>query len=934
MQLSGPATYITLEGGDYLRPPVNSSTAGRFLVDYGPDPEHPSEGRLLDWSTGPALIEPGTPASNNTDYLSPTGWRPVPPSVAPGGSAGQLQYNNGTSFAGMSGSVVSGSDLTLGGNLSVSGALQFNPGTGFFALMGNLVALSTNGMVVMDGSYVPAPVSASQFSTSNTPTSNAPAIYVNQTWNNVAVPFTLMYGNVTDSASASTSNLIDLQVGSTSRFKVDKNATISVGSTTVAGSLSFPGSAYTPIISRSGNGDALTISRPLVVSGGDSSIFGGIYMRTNGRPIQFSSGSALEWSNATDAPLGTVDAKILRNTTGQLDVRADSGLRIRNFANGADGPLTASSGTFSGNVNTDYVGRSSSVEPSIRFTSSQGQFWAAGVNMYYWNNNGWYPTTTGYANLGMLNQAWAALSLERPSWQGNAALLSIRHKSGGDQTHTAITVTDYGLTSYFNVAHNGNITSSGILALTSTTAASNKIQWKDDGAGDWIIASGGVASTDGFRIVKQGVADIIAFRPSIIQAYANIATTGTIQSAVGSVGATGIQIGAANNGFYNSGNNIRVVTNGTVVSGFYASGFESTGFIGLTTGSPGSGISDIHFVRNATGPTLELRAAGGVKIRDHASADAPLTASKGVFSGKAAIGYTTTANAMLYINDMQGSSYPSIHIDKFTWGSPISLSWATESPGITSVGSGPIISHALTMTNTSMSNAFIAGGGIDAQCEYDQPYVTGIRVRGRKTRTDAPTHTNLAYGIYAIANSGKASGLGGAAGYFLCETPNVAGVQIKAAASQSQSLLLVQNSASATLAYIDQTGNIASYGYTGFLAANGGFYGHQDAALALGQRFSIRGGSSDGIARIRTYNNSDYADLEAKAAVFTSTVEQTQSIYSQTAAPTPGTNKAVRWIASGSGVKDGVSYDQGDELITINVGGTSKTKLLADFSAM
>lgn len=148
--------------------------------------------------------------------------------------------------------------------------------------------------------------------------------------------------------------------------------------------------------------------------------------------------------------------------------------------------------------------------------------------MYYWNNNGWYPTTTGYANLGMLNQAWAALSLERPSWQGNAALLSIRHKSGGDQTHTAITVTDYGLTSYFNVAHNGNITSSGILALTSTTAASNKIQWKDDGAGDWIIASGGVAQTDGFRITKVGTADIIAFRPSIIQAYANIATTGTI----------------------------------------------------------------------------------------------------------------------------------------------------------------------------------------------------------------------------------------------------------------------------------------------------------------------------------------------------------------------------------------------------------------------
>jgi hypothetical protein len=40
------------------------------------------------------------------------------------------------------------------------------------------------------------------------------------------------------------------------------------------------------------------------------------------------------------------------------------------------------------------------------------------------------------------------------------------------------------------------------------------------------------------------------------------------------------------------------------------------------------------------------------------------------------------------------------------------------------------------------------------------------------------------------------------------------------------------------------------------------------------------------------------------------------------------------WMASEGGVKDGVSYGAGDVLITINVSGVSKTKILADYSAL
>lgn len=55
-------------------------------------------------------------------------------------------------------------------------------------------------------------------------------------------------------------------------------------------------------------------------------------------------------------------------------------------------------------------------------------------------------------------------------------------------------------------------------------------------------------------------------------------------------------------------------------------------------------------------------------------------------------------------------------------------------------------------------------------------------------------------------------------------------------------------------------------------------------------------------------------------------------IYGQTTAPTPATDTSAIWTASGSGTKDGQAYDQGDVLITSNVGGTSKTLLVMDWS--
>lgn len=68
--------------------------------------------------------------------------------------------------------------------------------------------------------------------------------------------------------------------------------------------------------------------------------------------LQFFSGHGIVWSGTGTS--GTLtrnslagDVGIYRVGSGQLDIRGNSGLRLRNYANSADSPLTASSATFS-----------------------------------------------------------------------------------------------------------------------------------------------------------------------------------------------------------------------------------------------------------------------------------------------------------------------------------------------------------------------------------------------------------------------------------------------------------------------------------------------------------------------------------------------------------------------------------------------------------
>ena len=108
----------------------------------------------------------------------------------------------------------SGSGATPGGS---SGQLQFN-NAGAFGGGAGTAWDDTNRALTISGATV---------------TSSKPLLDLSQTWNAGGVAFSALKLNVTDTASANGSLLLDLQVGGVSKFNISK-----IGSLTAAGSIS------------------------------------------------------------------------------------------------------------------------------------------------------------------------------------------------------------------------------------------------------------------------------------------------------------------------------------------------------------------------------------------------------------------------------------------------------------------------------------------------------------------------------------------------------------------------------------------------------------------------------------------------------------------------------------------------------------------------
>lgn len=145
-------------------------------------------------------------------------------------SAFQAPLVSGTNIKTVNGSSLLGSgDLTV--SASAGGAntqVQFN-NSGELGGDAGLTYNSTTGGLTLSGKTV---------------TTSNPVIDASQTWNNSGVTFTGIKFNVTDTASAAGSLLMDLRVGGVSRFAVRKNGSAFLSSSDPTSSTNFATSSY------------------------------------------------------------------------------------------------------------------------------------------------------------------------------------------------------------------------------------------------------------------------------------------------------------------------------------------------------------------------------------------------------------------------------------------------------------------------------------------------------------------------------------------------------------------------------------------------------------------------------------------------------------------------------------------------------------------
>lgn len=137
---------------------------------------------------------------------------------------------------------------------------------------------------------------------------------------------------------------------------------------------------------------------------------------------RFPSNTSLQFSSTTSYN-GSPDAGILRNAAGQVDLRGNSGIRVRNYANSADAPLTAGTTVLSGNVTTGSKilvngSGAGSNSGAISFGTNQNhEFGAtasgAGTDGFYWSDRNADSATSIGGSYHCMNLATAGAKLYR-----------------------------------------------------------------------------------------------------------------------------------------------------------------------------------------------------------------------------------------------------------------------------------------------------------------------------------------------------------------------------------------------------------------------------------------------------------------------------------------------------------------------------------------
>ena len=234
------------------------------------------------------------------------------------------------------------------GNITVTnitGTLTAGPQTGINAV-GTLTALTVTNTVAANNVNTTNYANAKHVNAINgsLTTASIPAFNGTQTWNNSAVTFTGILENITDTASAANSLLIDLQVASASKFAVNKG-----------GNVYFSGTV-------TGNGNGLSSIQGANVTGTVSAATTAGTVTTAAQPNITSVGTLTSLAVTGNITAGNVSATTF---TGALSGAATSATTAGTVTTAAQPNITSvgtlTSVSVTGNANVGNLGTTTAI---------------------------------------------------------------------------------------------------------------------------------------------------------------------------------------------------------------------------------------------------------------------------------------------------------------------------------------------------------------------------------------------------------------------------------------------------------------------------------------------------------------------------------------------------------------------------------------------
>ena len=266
--------------------------------------------------------------------------------ATPGGADTQVQFNDGGALGGDAGLVY---DKTTD-KLTVAGDIDLDNGGTFSTTLQTVTPTANRTVSIPDATgtigLVNGPTGSIQFNEAGA-LNGTSDFSTSLVWNNATTTFTGLKLNVTDTASAANSKLLDLQVGGTSRINASNSSGIPTLEFVAGGTILVDRNSTNGILIGNYAGRNIRL-------GSSTSILFSSSIPTGGIDLQIKRDQA-NVLVVTDANAGTGYLKLIPTTVGALTAAATVGAGTKAFVTDSTSTLSSHHGQAVVGGGTDFV---------------------------------------------------------------------------------------------------------------------------------------------------------------------------------------------------------------------------------------------------------------------------------------------------------------------------------------------------------------------------------------------------------------------------------------------------------------------------------------------------------------------------------------------------------------------------------------------------